>query len=358
MVPNIFTFATKELSQDALICWLVACAKEETDGRLRECGRKFVRALMQSGDGAVIDVSNNSPARVRHVGSYKIGRILDGPRPQYRNIDVYFQAVVDGKRVSFVIEDKTDTEMSRGQLERYRNIVQHDKHEEDLIKLVYFKTGFVFHDENEEARSNGFSVFDGEDMLAFLNGGQCADAHEILRQFKEHLSDRVKKRRQALAGWQLEHGFVQWEFMVALGKVLQMEERKWPAKGISTGGRPWTTSPHCNDRKALFWRLDSGKPLRLMLETSNAGDQVLQKWDGWSQAFEHACRKSGLSGGKFRRVRSRKGKSVWQGTIGAVDIGSCLREEGLEDCVARVELLYRTFIASVGSELGPVRKVL
>ena len=50
MVPNIFKYATKELSQDALICWLVACAKEETDGRLRECGRKFVRALMQSGD--------------------------------------------------------------------------------------------------------------------------------------------------------------------------------------------------------------------------------------------------------------------------------------------------------------------
>ena len=55
MVPNIFRYATKELSQDALICWLVACAKE-ADGELRECGLAFVEALMRSGRGRVIDV--------------------------------------------------------------------------------------------------------------------------------------------------------------------------------------------------------------------------------------------------------------------------------------------------------------
>ena len=352
MIPNIFTYATKELSQDALICWLVACAKEETDERLRECGRKFVQALMQSGDGAVIDVSNDPPARTRHVGSYEIGTVIDGPKPQYRNIDVYFQAEVDGKRVSFVIEDKTDTEMHGDQLERYRSIVQGDKYKEDLIKPVYFKTGYVFHNESEKANSNGFSVFDGEGMLAFLNDEQCAAAHEILRQFSEHLGGQVEKRRRALEEWQLQHGFVQWEFMIRLREVLQMEERKWPGRWFNLGGGAWTQFPHWDDRGALYWRLDSWKPLRLMLETKNAGDQVLQRWDGWSKAFEHARNESGLRPGKFRRVRLRKGKLVGAGTIGAIDIGKCLREEGLENCVARVERLYRAFIASVGSELS------
>lgn len=352
MVPNIFTYAKKELSQDAVICWLVACAKEETDERLRECGRKFVRALMQSGDGAVIDVASDPPSRVRHVGSYEIGELIDGPRPQYRHIDVYFQAEVDGKRVSFVIEDKTDTEMGKGQLERYRNIVQHDKHEEDLIKLVYFKTGYVFHDEKEEAKSNGFSVLDGENVLGFLNGTQSAGAHEILRQFEEHLRGQVEKRRQALAEWQLEHSFVQWEFMVALGKVLQIKGRKWPARWFNLGGSAWTQYPHWDGRGALFWRLDSRMPLRLMLETSKAGDQVLQRWDGWSQAFEHARRESGLSAGNLRRVMARKGQLVSQGMIGSVDIASCLRDEGLKNCVARVRRLYQAFIASVGGELS------
>ena len=63
LVPSIFKYATKELSQDAVIFWLVACAKEETDERLRECGRKFVQALMQSGDGAVFDLSDDPPVR-------------------------------------------------------------------------------------------------------------------------------------------------------------------------------------------------------------------------------------------------------------------------------------------------------
>ena len=352
MVPNIFTYATKELTQDAVICWLVACAKEETDGRLRECGRKFVQALMQSGEGAVIDVSNDSPAPSRHIGSYEIGKLLVGPERQYQKIDVYFQAEVDGKRVSFVIEDKTDREMHGGQLRRYLEIVQRDEREEDLIKPVYFKTGYVFHDERDKAESNGFSVFRGENMLDFLHGGQCADAHEILRQFAEHLDDQIKKRHQARANWDLEHAFVQWEFMIRLKEVLQMEGKKWPAKWFNLGGSAWTQYPHYIGRKALFWRLDSGRPLRLMLQTKNAGDQVLQKWDRWSQAFEHARNESGLIAGNFRQVRSRNGTLVREGTIGAIEIGDCLRDEKLDKCVARVERLYRTFIASVGGELS------
>ena len=198
MVPNIFNYATKELSQDALICWLVACAKEETNERLRECGRKFVQALMKCGDGAVIDVSNDPQYPVRHAGSYDVGGILDGPEPQYRKIDVYFQAEVDGKRVSFVIEDKKDGEMHGDQLKRYLEIVQRDKREEDLIKPVYFKTGYVFDDEREKAKSNGFSVFENKDMLAFLSSGNRAGAHEILRQFREHLDGMEEDRSGAL----------------------------------------------------------------------------------------------------------------------------------------------------------------
>ena len=45
---NIFDYATKELSQDAFICWLVACASE--DGRaLQHCGQAFISALMNHG---------------------------------------------------------------------------------------------------------------------------------------------------------------------------------------------------------------------------------------------------------------------------------------------------------------------
>ena len=48
--PNLFDYATKELSQDAVICWLLkwsgAQAEEASDHGLQELGRAFVQALL------------------------------------------------------------------------------------------------------------------------------------------------------------------------------------------------------------------------------------------------------------------------------------------------------------------------
>ena len=43
--PNIFSYATKELSQDAVICWLIACSDQDTDAELRQLGKSFLRSL-------------------------------------------------------------------------------------------------------------------------------------------------------------------------------------------------------------------------------------------------------------------------------------------------------------------------
>ena len=57
MIPNIFKYATKELSQDAVVCWLVACARAAPE-ELHIIGLAFVQALMRSGNGMVIDVTD------------------------------------------------------------------------------------------------------------------------------------------------------------------------------------------------------------------------------------------------------------------------------------------------------------
>ena len=56
--PNIFDYATKELSQDAVICWLIAWAGADSNGspekeELRQCGLAFVKALSRSGGTGV-----------------------------------------------------------------------------------------------------------------------------------------------------------------------------------------------------------------------------------------------------------------------------------------------------------------
>ena len=43
--PNIFKFATSELSQDAFICWLVSYVKYLEDTNLNKCAKDFVALL-------------------------------------------------------------------------------------------------------------------------------------------------------------------------------------------------------------------------------------------------------------------------------------------------------------------------
>ena len=304
---------------------------------------------MLSGDRRIVFVSDGQSRPYK--GDCEVGRVLCEPKRQYGKIDVYFQAKVDGSMVSFVIEDKTHTEMHGDQLERYLRKVADDSAEEEFIKPVYLKTGYVFGDEREKARSKGYSVFDGENMAGFLEVDARAGVHEIVRQYGEYMAEQVKYRRRALSEWNLDEGFVQWEFMVHLGQVLQLRPNGWPARGGNLSGDPWTQYPHWKDRGAFYWRLDSRKPLRLMVDTDEAGDQVLDRWDGWSRAFETARNKAGLSADQFRSVKSRRGTVVREGTIGAVDIASCLRGEGLDSCVARVECLHRVFIASLDDKV-------
>ena len=43
--PNIFDYAKKELSQDAMICWLLECCRSG-NGAYREIGHDFVRFIL------------------------------------------------------------------------------------------------------------------------------------------------------------------------------------------------------------------------------------------------------------------------------------------------------------------------
>ena len=129
--PNIFNYATKELSQDAVIGWLIAWAgrkdiRDAEDEDLRECGRRFVEALLAE-HGASLD------------GDIEEVEILQ----QDHSIDVL--ARINSRQV-LLIEDKTDTSDHSGQLERYYKAVVGGKtglgevHEENLFP-IFFKTG-------------------------------------------------------------------------------------------------------------------------------------------------------------------------------------------------------------------------
>ncbi|QTY27060.1 PD-(D/E)XK nuclease family protein [Flavobacterium sp. CS20] len=119
MKPNLFNFATSELSQDAFIAWLIAWADKKhknSNEKLHELAKSFVKLLIQKDENFEIE-------------SIKV-------KKQWKKIDV--SALVNDS-IFIVIEDKTYSKAHSNQLERYHNIAKKHYNSDVDIKLIYYK---------------------------------------------------------------------------------------------------------------------------------------------------------------------------------------------------------------------------
>ncbi|MGB5988251.1 MAG: hypothetical protein WBG43_00710 [Marinifilaceae bacterium] len=93
-VPNIFNYATSELSQDAVISWLLNWANpinKDKNNNLHTIGKYFLESLLEKkgialGDLTCIEI-----------------------KQQYKSIDVFVHLIMDGKTYGIIIEDKVYT---------------------------------------------------------------------------------------------------------------------------------------------------------------------------------------------------------------------------------------------------------
>ena len=97
MKPNIFRWASSELSQDAFICWLLSWANHKESKELYETSKLFIQKLT---NGKVNDFDRIEV------------------RKQIDNIDIL--CIIDDCKV-ILIEDKVHTKNHGDQLERYLN---------------------------------------------------------------------------------------------------------------------------------------------------------------------------------------------------------------------------------------------
>lgn len=153
MRPNIFDIATKELSQDAFITWLLRFADEscqEEDKDLHQCAQEFVRSLIQT------EYSDYD----EKIVSVKADR-------QLQNIDVW--AVINNKYF-IVIEDKTNTSEHSQQLERYKDFALHYCKDNNYYQpvCIYIKTGNESRHYLKKIEKKGFSVFGRKELIAIL----------------------------------------------------------------------------------------------------------------------------------------------------------------------------------------------
>ena len=368
--PNIFNYATTELSQDAVICWLVACAAEAT-GDLQECGRAFVRTLFRLGaSDKILGPDGNRADSSPYNGLCNVGDVIN-IRCQYNitpndRLDVYFQAEIDERKVTFIVENKKDGGADVGQLKRYLEAVIRDEEERNLIKPIFFKTGYMFSDERMDVERAKYSVFEAKDMKSFLDGQDVTRENEILRQYAEYLTCQIETRADAQARYEFGQDHVQWEFMRKLRDRLENAAGEWRpfiptrlsgpppnsdwlwrslGRGTNNSGSPWTQYWFAQH---LFWRLDSGMPLRLMINIQNVGRTVERgEVEGYRDRFEKALGEEGLDTGDIGLVMRSNAQECTIGSIKTTNFQGMTVSEFLER-VTRVHIRFLDMIGATG----------
>lgn len=154
--PNIFEFATSELSQDAFICYLMSFGKSEC--------------------------KNTEEYKLAHsfLEHLKIGEDIKEIKRQESHIDV----LILTKSHAIILEDKTFSKEHSDQLKRYEERCR-DNYPDKEVKMLYFKTGYTDIQEKDKFEKNKIYIFDIDMIINLMNTYQGNNI--IINMWKEHI---------------------------------------------------------------------------------------------------------------------------------------------------------------------------
>ena len=164
MVPSIFTFGTKELSQDAFFCWLLSWSEQKY---LNTEVHQVAKSILQEIIGEEIIVKKLCITQ------------------QYKNIDFYLRI---NENLTVCFEDKISTTIHDDQLERYSVSIS-EKYPNDRLFFVYLKTDIVFPEEKEAVEKHGYIILDLFKINALLKN---KIKNDIYNDFVSYIDDKVK----------------------------------------------------------------------------------------------------------------------------------------------------------------------
>ncbi|ORJ61355.1 hypothetical protein [Geothermobacter hydrogeniphilus] len=229
--PNIFDFATGELSQDAFICWLLKWLDYEGENDMKKAARLFVALLFETGG-----LGQVRPDEVENLQLLK---------QQYAKTDVFFIARVKGVDTGFILEDKVHTQPHSRQLQRYEEEVRKGYPDHPLAK-IYFKTGYLFAKDLRECHGAGYGILGYREIYNFLNSVDTDDVifisyrDYIRREFVERFETGLAALQKSDGHLRLKQDFVQYEFLKSLAKgCAKTIGSPSFSNGNSTGGEPW-----------------------------------------------------------------------------------------------------------------------
>jgi hypothetical protein len=313
--PNLFNFATSELSQDAFICWLAAWANpaHRADNEvLHTTATAFLDRLLKIGGVPTPD-------------EYRSIEV----RPQWNNIDVLL--LVNGE-IAIIIEDKTNTKDHSGQLQKYRTAVAKE-FPGYRTAAVYLKTGDQC--DYGSVEQAGYGCLLRSHFLDILkNGKQTGIRNDIFSDFTRYLQDIEDSVRGFMTTTPLKWERPQWRgFFMALKEKLG--DGDWDNRGHAGGGS-LTFRWHSRDDKYLG--LDGGELGFRIVVTDESQQQA--KSNEWSQKLLAMDDTRGI---KIKPSRLRLGKrmkvAILDGDYRHKDAGGLLDLDGTVETLRRAEAL-------------------
>lgn len=261
--PNLFRYATSELSQDAVIAYLLSWSDPllgAVDQEAHAAGAVLLHSLLSRCFPPILELTIQTVAAGR----------------QWEHIDVW---CVINHEILLIIEDKT------GSLEHGEQIANYIKRAANFdwegrpfteIRAIYMKTG------DETLRSlvkANCGVFLRRDMLAVLEPYKTS-TNTVVREFIDYLTE-VEARSSAFLftppqnwSWQMIQGFYA-EIERRMKMDLGVDDAKWEQVNPPSGAflaLHWCWHHFESQRCELYLQLMHGR--KLMLRLANWDDSV------------------------------------------------------------------------------------
>lgn len=318
--PNIFNIATKELSQDAFITWLLLFgdeAWEEDYPELNQCSREFITALL----------------RKHHPDFDGIITSVEAKR-QHESIDIW---VLINQHYRLIIEDKTDTAQHNNQLRRYREIAEKDCHKHNYANpvCIYLKTGNQSAGSLEYVKRDGFHTFLRQDFLKILEKYQQIE-NDIFQDFLVRLR-MLEGKNQAFKDKEIG----KWNKYDWQGFFVFLDEREllknWNYAANAAGGLWWgVLAAH----QSVYVQIES-KNAKLCFKIRDTNQQS-SKAKSYFKYLSEKARESNFSLHKPKRFGS--GKTMTAAVIACEDwLGNKEDKLNPEDVVLRLRKVIAFF---------------
>ena len=171
--PNLFNYATKELSQDALICYMLEWADDKFKDSNNKSHKVGVR-LLDSFFAKFEDIIKPEKYTV------EIER-------QYEDIDVL---CIVNKKYHIIIEDKTNTSHHDDQLDKYYNLISKNIDSKNIL-CIYYKSGEEYdlsqlHGQTDTGITWEYKLFSKDDILDVLD---MELDNQILIDYQYHITN-------------------------------------------------------------------------------------------------------------------------------------------------------------------------